>query len=399
MRFGSPIRGGGIANWAITGLILVLAVVVLAFLMTARYARKETVTGSLVAEAGAQQLTAPRSGVIQEVMVEEGETVSAGDPILTVSYDTTSASGQSISSLLGASTEAQADAISIQGRARASALDSQIQELRARRAGLIDERSRLVQDRPLQEERIVLAEETVRATRQIYDRQLIAAPQMRQREEALLAARQQLGSIDLQIGRSSAEVSQIDAQIRRLTAEKVDTAAASQEAAARLNERQAGVLGQQGQLMAARFSGRVAALTARPGKSVQPGDPLAVVLPDGVGLEAELWVPSRAAGFLSEGDRVRIMFDAFPYQRFGMGSGRVIQISRSPTLPDDLPTPIETKEPLYRVRVRLDSQSVHAYGKSWSLTPGSRLNADLILDDRSLITWLLDPILAARARQ
>jgi membrane fusion protein len=51
------------------------------------------------------------------------------------------------------------------------------------------------------------------------------------------------------------------------------------------------------------------------------------------------------------------------------------------------------------IDVELDQQAVTAYGKAWALAPGMRLSADIILEKRSLLDWLLDPLFAARQRQ
>jgi membrane fusion protein len=93
------------------------------------------------------------------------------------------------------------------------------------------------------------------------------------------------------------------------------------------------------------------------------------------------------------------MYDAFPYQRFGVGRGVVRTVGRAPVAPQDLPVAIETREPLYRVQVRLSRQEIDAYGRKWSLSPGARLRADLVLDERSLLTWLFDPLAAAVKRE
>jgi membrane fusion protein len=47
---------------------------------------------------------------------------------------------------------------------------------------------------------------------------------------------------------------------------------------------------------------------------------------------------------------------------------------------------------VYRVTVRLDSQHVTAYGKPVALQPGMQLEADLLVERRRLIDWVLDPL-------
>jgi membrane fusion protein len=54
---------------------------------------------------------------------------------------------------------------------------------------------------------------------------------------------------------------------------------------------------------------------------------------------------------------------------------------------------------VYRVRVRMPEPAVEAYGERRVVQPGMILAADVITDRRSFLNCLLDPLLAARARQ
>ncbi len=52
----------------------------------------------------------------------------------------------------------------------------------------------------------------------------------------------------------------------------------------------------------------------------------------------------------------------------------------------------QIQEPLYQVKVTLDSQSVQAYGKQIGLRPGGGLDADFIVDKRRIYEWVLEPL-------
>jgi membrane fusion protein len=82
----------------------------------------------------------------------------------------------------------------------------------------------------------------------------------------------------------------------------------------------------------------------------------------------------------------------------GAIQGEVRDIARSALRPGEINTPIEFKEPVYRVRVTLTGSGILAYGKDRPLQPGMTLKADVITDKRTFMRWLLDPLLAARAR-
>jgi membrane fusion protein len=120
------------------------------------------------------------------------------------------------------------------------------------------------------------------------------------------------------------------------------------------------------------------------------------IIPSESILRAELFVPTRAIGFVEPGQKVRILYEAFPYQQFGTYGGRVDEISRTVLTRSDTSGPIELKEPSYRVTATLDRPDVDAFGKQVALQADMLLRADIILEKRSLMTWILHPLLSVR---
>ncbi|MFN7236497.1 MAG: HlyD family efflux transporter periplasmic adaptor subunit, partial [Brevundimonas sp.] len=152
-------------------------------------------------------------------------------------------------------------------------------------------------------------------------------------------------------------------------------------------------------VVTATVAGRIVALPVQRGQTVAPGASLAVVTPQGSTLEAELYAPSRAAGFVREGQEVRLLYQAFPHQKFGTGQGVVTSVSRTVLAPAEIAIPgLQVQEPVFRVRVKLARDSVAAYGETVPLQPGMLLSADVVIDRRSLLEWLLDPLYAAGRR-
>ena len=60
--------------------------------------------------------------------------------------------------------------------------------------------------------------------------------------------------------------------------------------------------------------------------------------------------------------------------------------------------PAALQEPVYRVQVALGQQAIRAYGTTVPLQSGMLLSADIVLEQRSLISWLLEPILSLKGR-
>ena len=94
---------------------------------------------------------------------------------------------------------------------------------------------------------------------------------------------------------------------------------------------------------------------------------------------------------------MKLMYDAFPYQKFGLAGGQIIDVSPVALRPDEIGIATETPELLYKVRIKLTEQAMAAFGKSHSLQPGMELSADIILEERRVVDWLLEPLKSIRS--
>jgi membrane fusion protein len=168
--------------------------------------------------------------------------------------------------------------------------------------------------------------------------------------------------------------------------------------AAELDGRLAETAGRHAYLVRAPVAGRISALQARIGLAADPAIPLLAIVPTGDELTAELMVPARAIGFVEPGQAVRLAYEAFPYQRYGLHAGRVTTVSHNLLRPAELVSPVSTSEPSYRVTVALDRQTVEAFGRSFPLGADMTLKADIVFDRRSLFEWMFEPVFSLRGR-
>ena len=100
-----------------------------------------------------------------------------------------------------------------------------------------------------------------------------------------------------------------------------------QSTRAQLTQRRVEAETARGYVLTSPIDGTVTALTASLGQQAEEHEPLMVVMPAGGRPRAELYVPTRAAGFLAIGQEVRLAVDAFPYQSFGTVRARIVEIS------------------------------------------------------------------------
>ena len=128
---------------------------------------------------------------------------------------------------------------------------------------------------------------------------------------------------------------------------------------------------------------------------------LASLVPADTRLQAHLYAPSSALGFIRPQQPVRLRVAAFPHQKFGHQAGAVLQVSSTPLQAGELaalPLAVKPDEPLYRVTVNLEQQYVLAYGREQPLAAGMQLDADVMLERRRLVEWLFAPVLGIAGR-
>lgn len=148
----------------------------------------------------------------------------------------------------------------------------------------------------------------------------------------------------------------------------------------------------------AQESGKVASVSVVEGEFIANNRPFMSIIPNGSLLVAELLLPTRSAGFVKQGDEARLRFDAFPYQRFGFLHSEVLRIDKALLLDGEADLPVKLTEPVYRISTTLSAQDMQAYGENFPLRSGMLLEADIVLDKRTLLDWLLDPIYSLRGR-
>ena len=56
------------------------------------------------------------------------------------------------------------------------------------------------------------------------------------------------------------------------------------------------------------------------------------------------------------------------------------------------------KEPVYRVDVRLDAQTVASGDQKLTLRPGMSVNADILQEKRKVWEWVFEPVLSLKER-
>lgn len=382
----------------IVGLLVTTVLGATAFAATASYARKETVPGWLAPQGGLIRVTARQGGVVDTLHVGDDAAVRAGQPLVTLQLSTDSSSGD-VSAALTEGLASEALATEARAAAERAKLSAEGDQTRARVAALARELAESRGRITLGEQRLRLAQAEVARAQSIADQGFLPRREFDARRSAALTAEAELSQLRAAALQYEREIGEAQARLRALPADLRAVLAEAASARATMSQRRTQNEAQSAEVLTAPLSGRVAALPVELGQTLQPGAAVAVLTPANAALEAELFVPSRASGFIRVGQEVRLQYQAFPHQKFGTGEGVVTSVSRTVLAPAEVSIPgLTVQEPVFRVRVRLKRDSVAAYGETIPLRPGMTLTADVVIDRRTLAEWLLDPLYAAGRR-
>lgn len=410
VRLAQPVSG-----WLIALVASAIIVAFVAFVCLGTITGKARVTGITVPVSGSVSVTAAQVGVLLRNRVKEGDHVTANQVLFELSTERQGERGE-ISALVEQQLGARIQSLQSEQRIRVTQAQEKLQALSQRLSNLDSETAQLKQELILARRRSELAHDSVGKYQALLDSGYVSPSQLQQKQEDAIDA--------------DTRVSSCQRNLLQLQANKVDLE--SEQAATRTGfatdqaqiERSMSSLQQDMEENRARKSfvvlapqaGVVGAITAVPGQSIGAGAVLATLLPDAAhgslaGLEVHLYVPSRTSGFVAEGQRVQIRYQSFPYQKFGLQRGTIVDVSRTPFAPNELPTNLattilsnaqqhvggfNTNEALYRIRVALDKQTIHAYGREQALKPGMTLDADIVQDRRRIWEWILEPLLAVK---
>ena len=401
LRWGRPI-GLIPLSWKIVSVFLaVLIVAVGVFLTTATYARKETVRGILKPVGGEARVLATQGGVLRALYVAEGALVERGTPLAKITRETLLSDGAIADEQVLEGLRQEEATLRDRLRALAGAAPLDAVSMASSLAVLESDRAAALESARLGDARLAIATQRVTSARPLVASGLIAAEELRRREEAELALRQEIAAARGRARSLEAQIRELGARRSRLPFDQAQQRSQLEAALASLSQRRAQAEAARGYELRAQVSGRVSGVQVALGQSLDPSRPLMTLTPSGARLTAEVYVPSRAIGFIRAGQKVRLLYDAFPYQRFGAAQGTVEAVSATVLLPQEVNAALrseEFREPVYRVTVGVARQDMLAFGRAMPLSAGMALTADIVLEDRSFAEWLFEPILAMRGR-
>jgi membrane fusion protein len=385
-----------VSNRLLTWALVLTVAVGLLYLSAAQFSRKQTVAGYLRPASGTLKVYPTRPGTITAVYVRQGEAVRQGQKLFSVATPQFAANGEDVDAAKLAALQREQASLRDQIAAEQQRARSEQARLNATIDGDQAEIAGLRQQIQIQRQRITLAQGLVRTADWLLAQGDMALFVAKQREDTLLQQQQTLASLQKQLSDKQNELIGARYSLAELPPATAGKVQVLRDRTAEVEGRIADIHAQQAYVMRAPAAGRVTALQATAGQSVDPQHLQLEIVPQGAPLQAVLFIPTRAAGFVHVGQEVRFLYDAFPYQNFGTHRGHIVAISHTVLTRADVTGPMQPRDPSYEAVAALDRTDIDAYGKKVPLKPDMRLKADVILNRISLMQWLLDPLLARK---
>ena len=368
------------------------------------YTRKTTVEGQLLPVSGLVRVYAPDTGVVTSKKVADGDYVQQGDELLTISMPRYSGGGD-VRAKLVKEAEMKKDMLLQeierqkkvqQGEERTltdtvAKLENQLADIRSQIQG--------------QEKRVQLAKQIIEKSRPLLKQGFISEQQMIGYENEHLDQVSQLNALKREQAGVLRELNTQKQTLESLPAKQETELSQLNRTVSEITQEELNLDLQQEQTVHASKSGYVSTSNVEVGQQVSPSQLLLSIVPGNTELVANLYVPSRAAGFINPNDKVVLRYQAYPYQKFGHAQGKIISIAKTALGKQELASlggasadsenqmvQAQANEPVYLVKVKLEKQTIKVYGKNKPLQIGMVVEADILHERKKLYEWVLDPL-------
>jgi len=386
----------------VVSILVLVAVAIISFLFNAEYTRKETVRGFLMPEKGVIKSFARQGGTIEKLWVKEGDKVIKGQSLATLLVHQSNTEGVNLSTQLIQQLNEQSALIDDEINQHQQLKNQEIENLNKREKALKKERWALKSQYKLANEKLAILQGQQSQLKELNKQGFISNIEKERQQQSLLAAKQEKQNIARLLLQQENELSQVSFNFISIPQQYALRINNLKRERAELKQQLAQVASNYKYTITASNNGVVTGIQVVEGETLPQSKaqtkPLLHILPEGSELIAELLLPTRSAGFVQVGNNTRLRFDAFPYQRFGFINSQVVHIDQTLIAPNEIQLPISLQEPVYRLRAKLNQHQIQAFGKSFDLKSGMLFEADIMLEQRTLVEWLLEPIYSLKGR-
>lgn len=383
----------------LTLLLLVIVSLALSYLWIGEYARKHTVNGYLEPNVGVANVYPRRDGgVVSAIFVEEGSYVAKGASLLHIGFPNQGESGKDSNENILAELFEQRGRLVLQKNKDERFYADQKAFLEQRVVDSMAEANQQKQLLQLQRQRLNVSLKQQTIMKKAHENGAVSESQWMQNQASSIDQRKEYLIAANQLLQLESNARSVAHSLKQLPFEHEDKKLQIDLQLSEVEQKISQLEGSLSNVLVAPVAGYVTAIQTVVGSRVSLGIPVLAILPDDYELGVVLLLPSSARGFVEIGQAIRLTVDAFPHQQFGTKEAIMTSLSTVPVSAAELKSPIPAAGPVFVARARLAEASIFAFGTEHKLQPGMLVRADIILERRSLLDWLLEPFYSLRGR-
>ncbi|HWT12256.1 MAG TPA: HlyD family type I secretion periplasmic adaptor subunit [Allosphingosinicella sp.] len=409
-----PRTASNVLLWGVTAFVLI-------FFLWAAFAELERTVrgmGRVIPSSQLQVVSNLEGGIVEEILVRQGQQVRAGDQLIRLDPTQSSAefgSGEATLTALvvkiarlqaevegrspvypAAVSPVVADQIRIEQALHASRMADLSGMVSAAEARVVQSERAVSEAQSVYQARISAREaraDEVRILRPLVERGIEPRLSLSQAESAAAIAASEAAAASAAIGRASAAVAEARSTLARIRQEwraqaANELATAQGELAARRRALPALADRMERTVIRAPLPGRInRVLVTTRGGSVQPGQPLVEIVPSDESLMVEARITPEDIAFVSLNQEAKVAITAYDRAVYGTLDGRVVGISPDAIMDE------QTGMTYYLIRVRTSSNVLRdPRGRPMPIGAGMVAEVDVIGDTRTVLQYILSPI-------
>ncbi len=368
-------------------------------LLTGSYARSENVIGHLVPSKGLVKIQAARFGTLESIYVREGDKIESGQKLATIKVSNNALDGASFADKALAALARQDFELQTLITLETNQLETELAHLKTEKEEIEISLGSLKEQLGLQRQLATSAQDAFKAVKNLRVRGYISKEESEHRRQEWLRQKTQEQIREREVAAAESKQKLLEIRLLQLPNESNQRIARLKAQKAELEGRKTDLSGRSAYAVTSSVAGKVVSLSVSSiGRSIQAGQPLLTVMPEDSLLGAELFIPSRAIGFVEKGQEVRLLYDAFPYQFFGSYKATITDVTEIILAPSEILASLDLRESVYRVTARIEDSTIKTGTREIALQSGMTLRANIVLERRSFLDWLLEPIHAVRER-
>jgi hemolysin D len=399
-------------------LMLAFTAIVLPWAAFSRVDEVGVAQGRLEPKGKTIRLDAPVAGTVSAIRVQEGQVVQRGLPLMELQSDVVNADLQQAQAklegllnrrtqLMAIKSQLESSLSTAQQQVRAQAVSQQatIDKVQKQQNSLQDSlsliQSLLEKDRSKVEQlsRLSLQGAIPRSQAEDAERIMIQNSQQLQKtqtdiQQAQAEVQKQRSEYERILRDGELSISDKTKQVKELQSQIIDAQSEAGQTQKLIKSLQ---YQRQQRVLYSPADGTLFQLQVQhPGAVVQPGQIVAQIAPKAARLVLRARMEDKQTGFLKVGMPAKLKFDAYPFQDYGIQTGRIVWIA--PTSSQPPPTsnpenkPVATNMPSsFEVEIELDRASIEVQGKAIALKAGQTATAEVITRQRRVLDLFLDP--------